>query len=148
MSKSKKKKKKKNKAKKNINVQNNIKNISVNQKSDSSNKAVSVKKTANISTGNSDTKNQHKSYIPALIFYPLAIVFFELSLKLLDGYNSPWNSSLAVTVCFSLAAGLLLALIFTVIRPVILSRILSGITLLLIWIVFCVEYDCNQLYKM
>ena len=148
MSKSKKKKKNKNKSKKNINVQNNIKNISVNQKSDSSNKTVSVKKTANISTGNSDTKNQHKSYIPALIFYPLAIVFFELSLKLLDGYNSPWNSSLAVTVCFSLAAGLLLALIFTVIRPVILSRILSGITLLLIWLVFCVEYDCNQFYKM
>ena len=146
MSKSKKKKKKA-KAGKNINIQ------KIADGKDNANAGVNTDKKesveSNICTNDKSNSNSSLSnYIPALVFYPLAIVFFELVLKFLDGYNSPWNLSLPVTVCFSLAAGLLLALIFTAIRPVILSRILSGITLLLIWLVFCVEYDCNQFYKM
>ncbi|MBP5529998.1 MAG: LTA synthase family protein [Lachnospiraceae bacterium] len=41
-----------------------------------------------------------------------------------------------------------MAFIFTLIRPVILSRILSAVTLIFLWIVFCVEHDCIQFYKM
>ncbi len=101
-----------------------------------------------MSETNEDKNKKERSYIPALIFYPFAIVFFELALKFMDDYNSPWNISLPVTILFSVSLGLLLAFLFTLIRPVLLSRILSGVTLLLIWLVFCVEYDCNQFYKM
>ena len=92
--------------------------------------------------------NTLKTYIPALIFYPLAIVFWELSLKFMDSYNSPWNITLAVTFLFAVAAGLLLAFIFTALRPIVLSRILSGIVLIAIWVFFCFEHDCIQFYKM
>ncbi len=95
-----------------------------------------------------DAKASIKSYLPALIFYPLTIVFYELMLKFTDNYNSPWNASILTTVLFSISAGLLFCLIFTLIRPVILSRILSGITIAALWVLFCVEYDCNQFYKM
>ncbi|MCR4649048.1 MAG: hypothetical protein K5776_08220, partial [Lachnospiraceae bacterium] len=95
-----------------------------------------------------DAKASIKTYLPALIFYPVTIVFCELMLKFTDNYNSPWNVSILTTVLFSISAGLLFCLIFTLIRPVILSRILSGITIALLWILFCVEYDCNQFYKM
>jgi hypothetical protein len=101
-----------------------------------------------MSETNEDKNKKERSYIPALIFYPFTIVFFELALKFMDDYNSPWNISLPVTILFSVSFGLLLAFLFTLIRPVLLSRILSGVTLLLIWLVFCVEYDCNQFYKM
>ena len=93
-------------------------------------------------------KNILKFYTPAIVFYPAAIIYFELLLKALDNYNVISYSSLAITVLFSIAAGLVLAFIFTLIRPVILSRILSAVTLIFLWIVFCVEHDCLQFYKM
>ena len=93
-------------------------------------------------------KNILKFYTPALVFYPAAIIYFELLLKALDNYNVITYTSVAITVLFSIAAGLILAFVFTLIRPVILSRILSALTLILIWVVFCVEHDCLQFYKM
>ena len=83
-----------------------------------------------------------------MVFYPAAIIYFELLLKALDNYNVITYSSLAITVLFSIAAGLFLAFVFTLIRPVILSRILSAITLIFLWLVFCVEHDCLHFYKM
>lgn len=97
---------------------------------------------------NIQQSNTLKTYIPALIYYPLAIVFWELSLKFMDSYNSPWNISLAITFLFAAAAGLLLAFIFTAVRPVVLSRILSAIVIIALWVIFCIEYDCNQFFKM
>ncbi|MBR5916975.1 MAG: LTA synthase family protein [Lachnospiraceae bacterium] len=41
-----------------------------------------------------------------------------------------------------------MAFVFTLIRPVILSRILSAITLIFLYLVFCVEHDCLHFYKM
>ena len=93
-------------------------------------------------------KNILKFYTPAIVFYPAAILYFELLLKALDTYNVITYSSLAITVLFSIAAGLLLAFIFTLIRPVVLSRILSALTLIIIWVAFCIEHDCIQFYKM
>ena len=87
-------------------------------------------------------------YTPAMVFYPAAIIYFELLLKALDNYNVITYSSLAITVLFSIAAGLFLAFVFTLIRPVILSRILSAITLIFLYLVFCVEHDCLHFYKM
>jgi phosphoglycerol transferase MdoB-like AlkP superfamily enzyme len=87
-------------------------------------------------------------YTPAFVFYPAAIIYFELLLKALDNYNIITYSSLAITVLFSIAAGLFLAFVFTLIRPVILSRILSAITLIFLYLVFCVEHDCLHFYKM
>ena len=100
-----------------------------------------------------DTNKKKKNnllqfYIPAIVFYPSAIIYFELLLKALDTYNPITYTSLAITVLFSVAAGLFMAFIFTLIRPVILSRILSAVTLIFLWIVFCVEHDCIQFYKM
>ena len=54
-----------------------------------------------MSETNEDKNKKERSYIPALIFYPFAIVFFELTLKFMDDYNSPWNISLPVTIFFS-----------------------------------------------
>ncbi|MBO4346786.1 MAG: LTA synthase family protein [Lachnospiraceae bacterium] len=93
-------------------------------------------------------KNKIRSALPAVIFYPLAILYFELMLKGMDEYNTFFDISLLTTILFSLAVGFLLALIFSLIRPVVLSRILSGLTLIALWLVFCVEYDCNMFYKM
>ena len=93
-------------------------------------------------------KNILKFYTPAIVFYPSAIIYFELLLKALDNYNVITYSSLAITVLFSIAAGLFLAFVFTLIRPVILSRILSAITLIFLYLVFCVEHDCLHFYKM
>ena len=93
-------------------------------------------------------KNRIKAALPAVIFYPLAILYFELMLKGMDEYNTFFDISLLTTILFSLAVGFLLALIFSLIRPVVLSRILSLITLIILWLIFCVEYDCNVLYKM
>ena len=93
-------------------------------------------------------KNLLQFYTPAIVFYPAAFIYFELLLKALDNYNTITYSSFAITVLFSIAAGLLFAFIFTLIRPVILSRILSSLTLIFLYIVFCVEHDCNQFYKM
>ena len=100
-----------------------------------------------------DTNKKKKNnllqfYIPAIVFYPSAIIYFELLLKALDTYNPITYTSLAITVLFSVAAGLFMAFIFTLIRPVILSRILSAVTLIFLWIVFCFEHDCIQFYKM
>ncbi|MBP5493954.1 MAG: LTA synthase family protein [Lachnospiraceae bacterium] len=66
----------------------------------------------------------------------------------MDNYNVITYSSIAITVLFSIAAGLVLAFVFTLIRPVILSRILSAITLIFLYLVFCVEHDCLHFYKM
>ena len=93
-------------------------------------------------------KNRIKAALPAVIFYPLAILYFELMLKGMDEYNTFFDISLLTTILFSLAVGFLLALIFSLIRPVVLSRILSLITLIILWLIFCVEYDCNVFYKM
>ena len=86
-------------------------------------------------------KNLLQFYTPAIVFYPAAFIYFELLLKALDNYNTITYSSIAITVLFSIAAGLLFAFVFTIIRPVILSRILSSLTLIFLYIVFCVEHD-------
>ena len=99
-------------------------------------------------TKKKNNKNRLKFYTPAIVFYPAAIIYFELLLKALDNYNVITYSSLAITVLFSIAAGLFLAFVFTLIRPVILSRILSAITLIFLYLVFCVEHDCLHFYKM
>ncbi len=88
------------------------------------------------------------SYLAALLFYPLAILFWELLLKGLDRVNPFLDISLVPTVLFSLATGFLLAFIFLIIKPVVLSRILSGITLFALWVIFCIEFDCNVFYKL
>ena len=95
----------------------------------------------------SNTEESRGSYLAALLFYPLAICFLELLLKGLDQYNTFLDISLLPTVLFSLATGFLLAFVFLLIKPVVLSRILSGITMFLLWIIFCVEFDCNVFYK-
>lgn len=96
----------------------------------------------------SDNNEGREKYLAALIFYPLAVLFWELLLKGLDRYNTFLDISLLPTALFSLAVGFLLAFIFLLIRPVLLSRILSGITLFALWVVFCVEFDCNVFYKL
>ena len=96
----------------------------------------------------SNTGNEKGSYLAALLYYPLAILFWELLLKGLDHNNPFLDISLLPTVLFSLAAGLLLSFLFLFIRPVVLSRILSGVLLVALWVIFCVEFDCNVFYKL
>ena len=95
----------------------------------------------------SNTDESRGSYLAALLFYPLAICFLELLLKGLDQYDTFLDISLLPTVLFSLATGFLLAFVFLLIKPVVLSRILSGITMFALWLIFCVEFDCNVFYK-
>lgn len=96
----------------------------------------------------SNTKEGRISYLPALLFYPFAVTFWELLLKGLDRYNTFLDISLLPTILFSLSAGFVLTFIFLLIRPVVLSRILSGITLFVLWVLFCIEFDCNVFYKL
>ena len=93
-------------------------------------------------------KSFFKKSIPALIYYPVTILFFELFLKFFDHVNAPWTYSILPTVLFSLGTGFLLAFLFLFIRPVILSRILSGITVIALWLFFCIEFDINAFYNM
>ena len=93
-------------------------------------------------------KKERKTILPALIFYPLAITYFELFLKFADRYNNPFNISLLPTILFSLGTGFLLTFFFLLLRPSVLSRILSGISVVALWVFFCVELDCNIFYNM
>ena len=90
----------------------------------------------------------NKKHIPAIVFYPLTILFWELLLKGLDKYTPFFDPALLPIVLFSLGFGLLLSVIFLYIKPVLLSRILSGILLVALWVIFCVEFDCNIFYNM
>ena len=90
----------------------------------------------------------NKKHTPALIYYPLTILFFELLLKGLDSYTPFFDLALLPITLFSVGFGLLLACIFLYIKPVVLSRILSAITLIALWVIFCVEFDCNIFYNM
>ena len=93
-------------------------------------------------------KDERKqSLLPAFIFYPLAILFFEFLLRVLDNYNGFWDFSIVPMALFSLAFGDFLAFLFLLIRPAWLSRILSFVILLALWLVFCIEFDCNRFYK-
>ena len=93
-------------------------------------------------------KKERKTILPALFFYPLAIVYFELFLKFADRYNNPLNITLLPTILFSLGTGFLMTFFFLLLRPTLLSRILSGILITVLWIFFCVELDCNIFYNM
>ena len=91
----------------------------------------------------------NRSFLPTLLFYPLAMLYFELFLKLLDSnVENPWGFPLIPIVVYSLFAGLLMSVLFWLIRPVLLSRILSGLTMVLLWVFFCIEFDCNIFYNM
>ena len=86
-------------------------------------------------------------YAP-FIFFPLSFCYFELILKFMDTYNPFFDLSLLPIVVFSIALGLLFAFFMTLIKSPVVSRIISGVVLFILWIVFSVEFDCNQFYKM
>ncbi|MCR4586002.1 MAG: sulfatase-like hydrolase/transferase [Lachnospiraceae bacterium] len=83
----------------------------------------------------------------ALIFYPLAIVFWEMLLRILDDVNPFWDISLIPMVLFSLSFGFLLSFVFLIIKNKRFSRILSAIVLFLLAFVFFFEYNCISFYK-
>ncbi len=82
------------------------------------------------------------------IFFPLTILFYELFLRLFDSSTPFFDIALLPIVLFSVGLGLLISFILYLIKPNILSRILTVIVCAVLWVIFCVEYDCHIFYGM
>lgn len=89
-----------------------------------------------------------KNNLFLFIYFPLTILFYELFLRLFDSSSVFFDITLIPIVIFSLGLGLLISFLLYVIKPTLLSRILAVVITALLWVMFCVEYDCHIFYGM
>lgn len=82
----------------------------------------------------------------SILFFPAAILYHELLLRIFDRDTALFDFALLPTVLFSIAAGLLLGLILDLLPWKTPARIAGGVLLGLGAVLFCVERGCRATF--
>ena len=91
--------------------------------------------------------NQSNRIWLSCLFFPMALVYHEILLRIFDKENAFWAGALFPVILFALTAGFLLTLLFDLLPKRKFSRI-CAIVLTALWTVFvCVEYCCKSYFK-
>ncbi|MDE6589114.1 MAG: hypothetical protein K2K53_01950, partial [Oscillospiraceae bacterium] len=86
------------------------------------------------------------SPLASILFFPAAILYHELLLRLFDQNTSFFDMALARILLFSLAAGLLVFLILDLLPWRTAARIAGGVLLGMGAVLFCVERGCRSMF--
>ena len=92
------------------------------------------------------TGQERRQIVLQMAFFPGAILYGELLLRLFDSTVPFFTMALARIFCFSIAAGLLLYVLLDLIPWPKLSRTLAGVLLLLGTVYICTEYCCKAFF--
>ena len=94
------------------------------------------------------SRNRRGTNIPLLSiwFFPAAILYHELLLRAFDRNTVFFSLALLRTVLFSIAAGLIVALILDLLPWKTAGRIIGGVLLGLGTVLFCVERGCRATF--
>ena len=85
---------------------------------------------------------------PASIFLFSGIVLYsELLLRLFDSHNAFWRAGLFRSIFFSLAAGIAIYLLLSLIRNRKARQVLMGVFIGFGTVLTCVEYCCKSFFK-
>ena len=82
----------------------------------------------------------------SILFFPAAILYHELLLRIFDRDTALFDFALLPTVLFSIAAGLLLGLILDLLPWKAPARIAGGVLLGLGAVLFCIERGCRTTF--
>ncbi len=92
-------------------------------------------------------KRSLRAQILSALFFPLAILYHELILRIFDSeFTSFFSAGLIITVLFSLAGGLLISLLLDVIPNKKVSRIIGIVLIAAQTVIFCIERGCRSLF--
>ena len=85
------------------------------------------------------------SPLMSVLFFPVALLYHELLLRVFDGETPFFSMALPRTLFFSLAAGLLLFLILDLLPWRKAARIIGGVVLGIGTVLFCIERGCRNM---